>query len=373
MFIRPVETSRELGEFIDFPYRLHADNPNWVPPLISIQKKRILNERSNPFFSHAKVKHFLAYKNNKVSGRISAIIDDNYNSFHGSRTGFFGFFECIDCQDTANRIFSTVIDYLKGHEMDTLMGPINLSTNNECGLLIKGHDLPPVIMMTYHPRYYHDLISNSGFSKAMDIYAYLLTKDDVGENIKKLCEYVTIPEEYTFRTIRKKHLKSEIALIKDIYNSAWEDNWGFVPLTSSEFDYLAEDLKHIVDEDLVFIVEKGKETVGFSLALPDINQILINMRGRLLPFGFLKVLFNKRKVNTIRVITMGVKKEHRKTGIAPKFYLKTIENALRKGYTRAECSWVLENNRAMNRDLRVLGANKYKTYRIFHKPLCMQK
>lgn len=366
MLIKQVTDKQGMADFIRFPYRLYSPYPMWVPPLIQ-QQKRLLNKRINPFYKHARVKHFLAYKGNKVSGRISAIIDDNHNSFHNERTGFLGFFECIDCQDTAGALINTAIDFMKQYNMDMVRGPVNLSTNNECGLLIDGFELPPAVMMTYNPPYYLSFFENQDFGKSMDIFAYLMTKEDVNEKIKKLIEYVSIPPEYTFRTINKKKLKSEISLIKDIYNTAWEKNWGFVPLNHEEFDFLADDLKHIIDEDLVFIVEKGRETVGFSLALPDINQILIKLRGKLFPFGFIKLMRGMKKIDTIRVITMGVKKEHRKTGISAMFYLKTIENGLRMGYTKAECSWVLENNRAMNRDLRLLGAEKYKTYRIYEK------
>ncbi len=368
MIIKTVTTKKELEDFINFPYKLYEPYPMWVPPLIS-QQKRMLDPGANPFFSHAEVRHFLAYKSSKVSGRISAIIDRNFNEFQNENTGFFGFFECIDCRDTANELIKAAEDFLKERNIDTIKGPVNLSTNNECGLLIDGFELPPVVMMTYNPHYYTEFFENSRFNKAMDIYAYIMSKEDVDDRIEKLIDYVSIPEGYTFRTIRKKNLKREISLIKDIYNSAWEKNWGFVPLQDDEFDFLADDLKHIIDEELVFIVEKGSETVGFSLALPDINQVLVKMNGKLLPFGFLKLMRGMKKIDTIRVITMGVKKEHRKTGISAMFYLKTIENGLRKGYTRAECSWVLENNKAMNRDLRLLGAHKYKTYRIYQKEI----
>lgn len=368
MIIKNVTTKKELEDFIQFPYRLYAPYPMWVPPLL-VQQKRLLSRNANPFYRHAEVEHFLAYKSNKVSGRVSAIIDHNHNKFHEENTGFFGFFECIDCRDTAHELLRTAESYLKERNIDTVRGPVNLSTNNECGLLIDGFELPPVVMMTYNPHYYMDFFENGPYKKAMDIYAYIMSREDVDDRIEKLIDYVSIPQGYTFRTIRKKHLRHEISLIKDIYNSAWEKNWGFVPLQDDEFDFLADDLKHIIDEELVFIVEKGNETVGFSLALPDINQILVKMKGRLLPLGFLKLMKGMKKIDTIRVITMGVKKEHRKTGISAMFYLKTIENGLRKGYTRAECSWVLENNRAMNRDLRLLGAHRYKTYRIYEKKI----
>ena len=228
--IKEVKTSRELKRFIRFPYRLYRAFPMWVPPLM-VQIKDTLNPKKNPFFGHAAVQHFVAQKNGRTAGRITAIVDDNYIRFQQEKAGFFGYYETIYDKEVSNRLLAAAETYLRNQGMKVMRGPINLTTNNECGLLIKGFELPPVIMMPYNPPYYQELLDDYGLQKGMDLYAYLMREQDVGERIRRYMELIRLPEGYTIRPINMKRLHQEIQKVKIIYNQAWEKNWGFVPVS----------------------------------------------------------------------------------------------------------------------------------------------
>ena len=359
--------------FIKLPWELYKGNPYWVPPLIFDVRKN-LNPAKNPFFKHAEADLFLAEKDGKLAGRIAAIKNDNHTDFHKDKAGFFGFFETIDDEDVSDLLFDTACEWVKNRGLDEIIGPVNPSTNDECGLLVDGFDSHPVFLMPYNPKHYINKIESFGFEKANDLYAYYIPSEVINnEKVMAKLERMSdlIKKRYDVKTYRinMKDLTNEVRKIEEIYNSAWESNWGFVPITTAEFDYMAESLKMVVDPDLVMFAEVAGKPAGFTLSLPDFNQVLKKMNGRLLPFGFLKILTGKRKIDFLRVIIMGVKPEYQKKGIDSVFYLETIKSGNKNNYTGAEISWVLEDNMPMRMTAEKLGAKIYKTYRIYRKSL----
>ena len=361
------------NKFIKLPWKLYKGNATWVPPL-KFDVRNNLDTKKNPFYQHSKLEIWLAEKDGMVAGRIAAIINDNHNILHNDKVGFFGFFECIDDNDIAIALFDAASGYLRDNGMEIIRGPVNPSTNDECGLLIEGFDKPPALLMTYNPQYYQNLIENYGFEKAKDLYAYIIYEEQVKKNnvfsrLERMSELIKKKENIKIRQINLKNLDEEIQKVRVVYNSAWEKNWGFVPMTEAEFHHLAKNLKAIVREDLVFFAEVEGEPVGFSLSLPDYNQVFIKMNGRIFPFGIFKLLANRKKIDTIRVLIMGVIPEYQRKGIDGVFVYHTIKNGLSTGINKAEISWVLEDNLPMVQTAEKLGSNIYKRYRIFDKKL----
>ncbi|RLE18783.1 MAG: N-acetyltransferase [Acidobacteria bacterium] len=369
MNVRPVESKADMERFIRFPMKLHRDNPNFVPHLL-MERRDFFNPKKNPFFEHAKVTYFLCEEDRKIVGRVAAIVNHAHNEFHGDKVGFFGFFDCEDNRGAAHSLLSTAADWLKKQGMDAMRGPANFSTNDECGLLVEGTDQPPVFMMTWNPAYYEGLVESFGLKKVMDLYAYYADMTDLPmEKLTKQADIILKKAGVTVRKASLKHLEREIADAFQIYNKAWEKNWGFIPMTEAEFTHAAKDMKMILDEDYLFFAEKDGKAVGFSLTLPDLNRILIKMNGRLFPTGIFKLLFGKKHIDTVRVITMGLLPEYRRQGIDLLLYFRTIEEAFRKGVKGGEMSWILENNLVMNHIAEKVGGRRYKTYRFYEKPL----
>lgn len=371
--IRRVENEKDKIDFIKLPWEIYKNDSNWVPPLIFDVRKN-LNPARNPFFKHSEIELFLAEKDGKLAGRIAAIKNDNHTNFHKDNAGFFGFFESINDENVSDLLLDTACEWVRKKGLDLIYGPVNPSTNDECGLLIEGFSSSPVFLMTYNPKYYQNMIENFGFEKAKDLYAYyipaeVIKNEKVMSKLERMSELIKKRSDIRTYCINMKDLKNEVRKIEEIYNSAWENNWGFVPLTTEEFDYMSESLKMVVDPELVIFAEAEGKPAGFSLSLPDFNQVLKKLNGRILPFGFLKILLNKNKINFLRVIIMGVKPEYQKKGIDSVFYLETIKTGNRKGYTGAEISWVLEDNMPMRMTAEKLGAHIYKTYRIYKKNL----
>jgi GNAT superfamily N-acetyltransferase len=367
--IKTVSYDKDIIKFIKFPWNIYKNDPCWVPPLI-IDRKKLLNKRENPFFQHAAMELFLAYRDGKIVGRIAAITNENHNKFHNDNLGFFGFFESIDDQTVASMLLDKVKEWLKKHGKNGMFGPMNPSTNDEAGLLIKGFDTPPYILMCHNPQYYQALLENHGLTKAKDLYAWHVTADKVTitEKMTRVSSKIYENSGLTLRNIKLKNLKSELKLIKQIYNNAWSRNWGFVPLTDDEINHIAADLKQIADEDLVLLAEKNGTPVGFSVTLPNINEILIKIRnGKLFPTGFFKLLTGMKKIMSVRVILLGIIKEYQAQGIGSLFYIETLKRALKKGIKSGEMSWILEDNYTMNRAIEALGSKLYKTYRIYQQ------
>lgn len=368
--IMPVDHAQKLRDFIRLPWQIYRGDPHWVPPLI-MDMKKLLDQKKHPFFQHSQAEFFLARRNGKYVGRIAAILNNNHNRYYQEQTGFFGFFEAINDQEVANALFETAANWVRQKGMNVLRGPANYSTNETVGLLVEGFDLPPAVMMTYNPRYYVELVEKAGFGKAMDLYAwYMTTAISINPKILRIGEKVLQDQGIVLRTINMKNFWEEVQLIKKIYNDAWSTNWGFVPMTDAEFDFLAKDLKPVVDPRLVLIVEKKGEPVGFSLSLPNFNQALQKINGRLLPFGIFKVLYHSKKIKTLRVLTLGViKRLQNVSGIGSALYMETYRRGVTAGFDSGEFSWTLENNVAINRGMQLLGADLYKRYRVYEKPL----
>ncbi len=375
--LKPVESKSDWDQFIGFPWRIYEGNPYWVPPL-RMAVRDMLDVKKNPFFKHAVMRPMLAYRGDEIVGRIVGIIDESHNKFHEEKAGFFGFFECIDDQAVANLMLDDVAAWTKSKGMSTLRGPMNPNTNYECAMLVEGFDDPPNIMMTYNPPYYPKLVENWGLTKSKDLFAY-----DVDSKRSKFSERLLAQAEklkqrgrVTFRPVSMAKFDQEVDAILEIYNDAWEKNWGFVPMEPEEFRHMAKDMKLIVDPNLLLIAEVAGEIAGFALTLPDINQAQIKIKdGKLFPFGLFKLLWfakgpgKKKTINRCRILTLGFKQKFREFGIGPLLYTEYLKRGPDNGYPVGEASWILEDNKPMNKALVYMGAFKTKTYRIYDKAL----
>jgi len=367
--IQEVKTKKALKTFLRLPWQIYRGDPFWVPPLL--KEHAFHFSPKNPFLHHAQIVPYVALKNGSIVGRIAAIIDQSYIDFHQEKTGFFGFFESIDDLKVARALVDQVKGFLRGKKLKTMMGPVNPSTNDECGLLIEGFDSSPFIMMPYNPPYYRKLLEGCGLKKAKDLLANRMVNDgSIPERLLRISARITrrLPG-LTIRPLDMKKLDQEVMKVKDVYNGAWRDNWGFVPLTDEEMDLMVKKMKPLVVPEYVPFAEIGGETVGFALALPDYNVVLKRLNGRMSPLGLLKFLYYSRKIETIRVLLLGVKAEYRKRGIETLLYLEIFRRGQARGVTWGEMSWILEDNRLMQKGLEALGAKEYKTYRIYRAPL----
>lgn len=366
--VRPVAGRADLERFLRLPWKIYADDPNWVPPLLS-DMRVVLDPAKHPFHKHAEVATFLAWRGNVPVGRIAAVVNRAHNDFHQDRTGFFGLFESIDDQGVADALLLTAEAWLRERGMTAVQGPMNLSTNEEScspGVLIDGFHRPPVIMMAHTPRYYATLIERAGYGKAKDLLSYWIEAKEPPERLRKGYERLLEAGGYTVRSLDMRRFDEEVAIVQDIYNSAWERNWGFVPMSGDEIAHMAKQLKPVVDPELVALAFAGDEPVGFVLALPDYNKALRHVNGRLFPLGIFKLLWHRRRLDTVRTLTLGVKPSHRGKGLDALLITHINLEGNRKGIWRGECSWILEDNEPMRRILeRVAVADK--TYRIYEK------
>jgi len=367
--VQPATSRREMNEFIRWPMRLYRNDPFFVPHLIRERKEFFSAE--NPIFEFTDVAYFLAKdEQGEVVGRMTAHVNRRHNEFAGERAGFFGFFECVEDLEAAQALLQTGEAWLRERGMSAIRGPFNFSTNEECGFLARGFDSPPVIMMPYTKPYYLDFMAALGYRPAKDLLAYHY--DDTGEIPPHLVRFAERESHRTgvaVRTLDMRRFEEEVKRIFEVYNRAWERNWGFIPMTEAEFRYMARALRQILDPALALVAEREGRAVGFSLGLPDYNPLLKKMNGRLFPFGLLRFLLGRRSIHKVRVVTLGVIEEYRKRGVETLLIYHTFKNGLPKGYTSCEMSWVLEDNLLARRMFERLGATHYKTYRIFEKPL----
>ncbi|MEZ4911612.1 MAG: hypothetical protein R2774_12215 [Saprospiraceae bacterium] len=370
--VAEVVTDKQLSTFIDFPHALYEGDEYYVPEIFMGQKD-MFNPKKYPFHKYGKARYFLAYKDDKVVGRIAAINNPNYNTHFNTKVGFWGFMDMIQDQNVCNALLDKVKEFAISNGCDSIMGPTNFTTNETAGVLVEGFDNPPKIMMTYNKPYYKDLLEQYGLRKEMDLYAYMIYTDKVSEKsiaLSKSIEERLTKKGITIRNINLKDINNETEKVKQIYNHAWEENWGFVPFTDAEFEYLKNDLKMILDPKFAYIAEKDGKPIGFSLTLPNINEILIkNKKGRLFPFGLFRLLLGKNKTKTVRIMAMGVIEEFRKIGIEAVFFAKTIQEAKARKLVGGEASWVLENNIPMRKSAEHLNGEKYKTYRLYKMPI----
>jgi hypothetical protein len=367
--VEHVASKKSLKEFIRFPWQVYRGNPYWVPPLL-VDVKDKLDRAKNPFFEHAERDLFLGRRDGQITGRIAAIIDHNHNSFHNEKIVFFGQYESLNDVDTAGTMLDTVAAWGRERGMDTLRGPVDLSLNDECAFLLEGFDSPPVVMMPYTPPYYLELMEACGLAKAKDMYAFLLTsRDEAAPKVSEMIERIRSSMTVTCRTAVKRRWEEEAEKIKFIYNRAWVKNWGFVPWTENEMKHMVKRLKQVADPDFVIIAEDKGDPVGFGFGLPDYNQILIKMNGRLFPFGFVRFLTGRKKIRGMRMLVFGVIKEYQQTGLSYLLAAEMKRQALAKGFEWAELSWQLEDNEAINRFALSLGGKIYKKYRIYEKKI----
>jgi GNAT superfamily N-acetyltransferase len=376
--ITPVKTKKDLMTFIKLPWKIYKGDPNWVPPLIS-ERRDFLTPGKNAELEFIDFQLFLAHKDGEVVGRISAHVNHRHNEFHGEKMGFFGFFETIRDYSVAEKLLQTAADWVRERGMTDLRGPACFSSNDDSyGLLVKGFDGPPVILMSYNPPYYSEFIERFGMEKAMDLYAFMLDASDkvgrppeevIPDKIRRVAELARKRYKITVRNPDMKKLNEEIHRFKEIYNKAWEKNWGFVPVTDAEVDSLADELVPILDPEVVFFAEVDGKPIGAILPLPNYNEVLIHMNGRLFPFGWAKFLWYKRKIELLRVFAMGVIKEYRNRGVDALMYYEMAKAALRRGYVRTEMSWTLETNVNVNNTIRNLGGEVYRIYRLYQMPV----
>jgi len=368
--IEMVLTKKQLKQFIMLPFELYKDDPAWVPPLIPEQYK-FFNARKNPYYWHSQIQLFVATENDKVIGRISAHTNTEHQKEHNEDIGFFGFFECINDLRVANLLFETAADWNRQRGFDRMRGPMNFSVNHEVGLLVDGFSDPPMVMMPHAKPYYKELVEACLFEKTIDLYAYLSERREMPDRVQRIAAAIEKRSGVQIRSLSKdkKQMRKDIETVFEIYTKAWEYNWGNVPMTKAEFDHIVEELLPLADPELIFIAEKDGHPAGFSLALPNYNEVLKVMNGRVNPITMIKALLAQNKIGSARVITMGLIKEFQGRGIDTLFYYYSYKNGLPKGFFRGEFSWVLENNTMMIRVAEMLDAIRYKTYRIYDKQI----
>lgn len=366
--VREVMPGEPLGPFIDVARRVNARDPVWVQPLRR-DVRTLLDRTKHPFHEHADVSYFLAERGGDAVGRIAAIVNHRYNEHHGERTGFFGFFETVHDPAVAGALLETVEGWLRERGMERVLGPMSFSTNEECGLLVENFVDPPALMMPHNPPYYGGLVEGAGYGKAKDLVAYWIGSPEIPDRLEAGVDRLMERAGVILRSMDMDRFEAEVGIIEEVYNAAWESNWGFVPMTEAEFAFMARELEPVVDPDLCVIAEADGEPVGFSLALPDFNRALATIDGRLFPFGFVRVLWERRKIHTVRLITLGTVPGYRRRGVAAGMILRTYRQGVPKGYDRCEASWILEDNREMRQALDKMGARVYKTYRIYGKDL----
>jgi hypothetical protein len=355
-----VEDKKAFKSFLNFPFKLYFKHSHWVPPLLSDLKHQFSPQ--NPFFQHAEVAPFIVQYNGDIVGRIVAIHNKSYINFHGEKAGFFGFFDCVN-------EFDKVKQWLRDKGMSLMRGPMNFSSNEEWGLLIEGYDNPPMLMMPYNFPYYQTLFEDSGFTKAKDLFAYIL---DIPDKLpEKAYRVARLAEKQgaAVRTIDIASFREELSVFKTIYNSAWEKNWGFIPMTDEEIDHMGKKLKTIIVPELTLIAEMNGNAVGFMMFLPDFNYVLKKINGRLFPFGFVKALWFSRKIKNLRLLLLGIKQGYRKRGVDALLLLKGLDAIKKAGYQKVEFSWILEDNYPVQRIIETVNGKLYKKYRVYERKI----
>ncbi len=373
--IRPVESRRDLKRFVKVPFGLHRDSEQWVAPLV-FERMEFLDQGKNPYFEHAEAEFLLAEREGRPVGRISVQVDSRWDEFQGGSDAMFGFFESADDPEVATALLEAAAEWARGKGRKRLLGPMDFTTNDEIGVLIEGFERRPMILEPWHPPYYQGLIEGRGFEKAMDVLMWELQFGDLKDGVRfdpkihAAAEKALNDEGIVIRNMRKREMAAEVRRFSDVYNEAWGDNWGFVPITDAEVEFQAKNLKQVIDEDWAYMAEKDGEVIGAALTLPDINQVLAGMNGRLLPFGWLRFLLGRRKVDQLRVFALGVKHDYRHTGVAAGLYLKHLETAALPGTIEGgEMGWILETNGPMNRAMEGMGGRIVKRYRLFERAL----
>jgi GNAT superfamily N-acetyltransferase len=371
--VRPVSGRRDLKRFIELPYRLRRDDPQWVPPL-RFERRQFLNRDKNPYFEHAEADYFLAERDGGVVGRITAQVDRRWDEYQGGSDGMFGFLELENDPEVARALVDAASAWVGERGRKRLLGPMDFTTNDECGLLVDGFERPPIILQPWHPPYYRDLLEGLGMTKAMDMWMWdlWLGKLKEGNEFDPMIEAaakISDDKGVVVRNMRKRDLEAEIGRFMEVYNEAWSKNWGFVPITEGEITFHARNLKPLLVEDWAMIAEQNGTVVGAALTLPDFNQVLAKMNGRLLPFGWWHFLVGRRKINRVRVFALGVKREYQHLGVAAALYKRHRETATWMPQKGGQTGWILETNKGMNRAMEGMGGTIASTYRLYERAL----
>ena len=377
MTVQVVFGRRQLSEFINLPWRIYRGDPNWIPPL-KASVRSVLDRRKHPFYAggrEAEAELFAARDGRRVVGRVAAIINHAHDRAHGEQAGFFGFFESVDRPEVARELLTAAEGWLRARGATVVRGPMNPSTNYECGLLVEGFDRPPVLMMTYNPPYYVDLVEGCGYTKAKDLYAYLSPVHGASlERLERIANRTRRRNPgLVTRGAKMKEFQNEVRLAKEIYNAAWEDNWGFVPVSDAEFDWLAKELKPVVLPELVRFAFMDGEPVGVLLCVPDWNPVMGDLDGSPLrhPLRTIKHVLRTKAENLegLRLILLGIKPGFRDRGIEGVLLGEGLRVSIDTGYQWCEYSWILEDNELTKRAVRLMGGELYKVYRVYEKSL----
>lgn len=372
--IEPVQTKRQLKEFIHLPWKIYRDDKAWVPPLLQQERER-LSAKHNPFFEHAKAQYFLARRSGEVVGRISAHIDHLHNQTHNEQTGFFGFFESVEDSAVTNALLETASQWLKNEGMQVIRGPFNFSINEEVGTLVDGFGKSPFILTTHNPSYYPKLLEGYGLTKAKDLFCWNYdSARPVPEMAQQIAEAVRAYPGLTIREVSPKTLEADVRILIDVFNEAWSKNWGFVPLTENEIKKAAKDFKMILEPKLALIAEVDGKPAAISLALPNLNEGIRDLNGKLFPTGLFKLLWRlkTKKIKSARLMLLGIKKEFRGGvlgGLVVLLYSEMHKRSQILKHWGGELSWTLEDNEKINQGITLMGGEKYKTYRVYEKKL----
>jgi GNAT superfamily N-acetyltransferase len=368
--VAPVRGLKDLRAFVALPYRLHAGTP-WVPPL-KLERYLFLVKKMNPYFTHGEGEYFLARRGGRVVGRITAQIDHAFNEYHGTRWGNFGFLEFEDDQEILDALLAVAERWLREHGADRMVGPMDFQLNDESGVLIEGFELSPMIRQPWHPPYYQQRVEAAGLTKAQDLYGYWLDvsdRDQVLPILPQMADRARDKYGITIRKMSRRGLRRDMDEFAKVYNAAWSGNWGFVPYGKADLDELARAYQLVYSRDWFMVAELDGETVAMAISVPDINQVLKKMKGRLLPFGWWHFLNRNRIMDAVRVGFLGVLPEHQHTGAAASLYMEHYDMAEKTRQKVGEPGFILESNHSMNRALEAMGAKLIKRYRVYERLL----
>jgi hypothetical protein len=370
--VRPVSGWRDRREFVDLPYRLHSTSGVWVPPL-RLERHIFLMRSQNAYFTHGDAQLFLAWRDGRVVGRISAQYDDNFNAFHGNRWGMFGFLEFEDAPDILPPMLEAAEIWLRAHGRDHMIGPMDFGMNDESGVQIEGFERMPFIKQPWHPPYYAVRCEEAGLAKAMDLLMYELVISDRSKILPvvfKLAEKVESRHGIRIRRMSRRSLRRDMDAFAEVYNEAWSENWGFVPYSEKDLDVYAQEMQLVFDRNWYMVAEtESGETAAIAITIPDINQVLMRMQGRLLPFGWWHFLRKGRTIDRVRVGFLGVKNEFQHTGVAAALYVEHFDTASRVRQKWGEMGWILETNRNMNRAMEAMGGRVVRRFRVYGRDL----
>jgi len=369
--VRPARSFRDVGAFIELPFRLHAGTP-WVPPL-RLERRLFLSRRFGTYAKRVDFELLLAERDGRVVGRVSAHVDHAYNRHHDERRGWFGFFECEDDPEAARALLEAAAAWLRERGMERIDGPTDFTMNDESGLVIEGHELEPMVRQPWHPPYYQPLLEGAGFEKVVDLFMWALDISDREQMLPILPELAADARDkhgVTIRRMSRRRLRKDLDVFAEIYNRAWRRNFGFVPYEKEDLDQYGLELQLGFDEDWFMIAEVGDEPIAIAITIPDLNQVLRSMNGRLLPLGWWRFLRRGKVITRVRVGFLGVKPKFQHTGAAAALYVEHFDTSARHARIKGgEMGWILETNRAMNRGMEAMNGRKVKTYRVYRRSL----